>query len=184
MKGGLEAEKGEKIMNKYIKTLPVRQHPATNYCWAAGLSWWMKAVKNQSFDYDFIKGEYDGYISYNEDDGSYGSLNGEGMYSLLNDGRWGLDYKAPVSTQEITTELIGEKLQKSPVIIGYMESSVGNDANGNRLTGFHMNVIICPVSELLVNYIVVDPNYDQFQIRNLQHYKQTPTLRCLLAWAK
>lgn len=156
---------------EHLQYTPEWQGANTNYCWAAGLSWWLKAVRKYNYDFETIKDIYLEYIKY-EDDGGFGSLTDKGMYKLLNDSRWHLSYEE-LSSDQLNVNRIQELLLRSPVNIGYTDGNLGTDENGKKLTGFHMNVIVAGagVGSLLSGYVVMDPNCKSFQVRNLQYYK-------------
>lgn len=168
---------------EHLQYAPEWQGENTNYCWAAGLSWWLKAVRKFNYDFDTIKDIYIDWTHY-EDDGNFGALNETGMYKLLNDQRWHLSYET-LSSDKLTIDKITGLLQRSPIIIGYQDNNLGTDKDGKKLTGFHMNVIVAGAGkgDKLSAFFVMDPNFQTFQIRNLQYYKNTYCKNALLAYS-
>lgn len=168
---------------EHLQYAPEWQGENTNYCWAAGLAWWLKAVRKYNYDFETIKDIYADWTNF-EDDGGFGALNEKGMYKLLNDGRWHLEYQK-MSSSEFSVSKIKELLVRSPVIIGYTDNNLGTDENGKKLTGFHMNVIVAGAGsgDSLSGFMVMDPNYQTFQIRNLQYYKNHYCGKAFLAYS-
>lgn len=85
------------------------------------------------------------------------------MSSLLHDQRWHLHYDQKKS-DKITIDYLSSRLSRSPVIVAYYEPKV---------KGYHLNVIVAGagLGDVASGLIVMDPNYESFQIRNLKYYK-------------
>ena len=147
---------------EHMKNPPVYQGENANYCWAASLSWWLKAVFNRQCKMDEIIYIYGDYV--NDEEGRMnGALNEMGLYKLMHDQRWHLHHDK-MKNDKVTLDYLSGKLARSPVMVAYYEPSV---------KGFHMNVIVAGagIGDLASGLVVMDPNYEQFQIRNLKYYK-------------
>ena len=71
---------------------PVIYQGEGNYCWAACLAWWLKAVRGYSnYGMEEIIYRYSEYTS-GDADGDFMALTEKGMYKLLNDPKWHLWY--------------------------------------------------------------------------------------------
>lgn len=147
---------------EHLQNPPISQGENQNYCWAASLSWWLKAVFNRNMSVDELMYDYDKYINWEEGENN-GALTDKGMYRLLHDQRWHLHYDQK-KNDKLTLDYLTGKLSRSPVMVAYYEPKV---------KGYHMNVIVAGagIGDSLSGFLVMDPNYDSFQIRNLQYYK-------------
>ena len=147
---------------EHIKTPPVSQGENQNYCWAASLSWWLKATRNRDYSVGDLLYIYENWLNSEEGE-NYGALNEVGMYKLINDQRWHLHYDKK-KTDKITAEYMNRILQRGPVMVAYYEPKV---------KGFHMNVIVAGagLGDVASGLLVMDPNYGNFQIRNIKYYK-------------
>lgn len=148
---------------EHLKVSPVSQGENQNYCWAASLSWWLKAVFNRNVSVNDLLFDYEEDVNWEEGENE-GALNGKGLFKLMHDQRWHLHYDKELDNTKITLGYIAEKLARSPVIVAYYEPKV---------KGYHMNVIVAGagLTDTVSGFFVMDPNYDSFQIRNLQYYK-------------
>ena len=156
------------MASEYLSVPPVYQGN-TNYCWAACMEWWLKAVrKYQNYDMDKIIYMFSDYIQEDEEGGDSGSLTEQGMYKLLNYQGWHMWYEESHNSR-ITAEKFDKLLKRSPFLIGYTEFDIGTDAEGNQLQGFHMNVIVERNGE---EFTVMDPNFTEFQTRSYEHYRK------------
>ena len=165
---------------EHLQYAPEWQGENTNYCWAAGLSWWLKAVRRYKYDFETIKDIYANWTNYKQE--GFGSLTDVGMYKMLNDGRWHISYEE-ISSDKFTESKIKNLLRISPVIIGYHDNNLGTDEDGNKLTGFHMNVIVAESGSNSNVFTVMDPNYKSFQTRNIQYYKEYYCGKSFLAYS-
>src|ERR1041385_9008488 len=107
---------------EHMKNPPVSQGENQNYCWAASLSWWLKAVFNRNYSVDDLIDIYDKWISWEADD-NFGALNEQGMSRLAHDQRWHLYYDQKKS-DKITIEYLTKVLSRSPVMVAYYEPRV------------------------------------------------------------
>jgi hypothetical protein len=147
---------------EHMKTPPVTQGENQNYCWAASLSWWLKAVWNRTYSTDELIFIYGDWI--NEEEGpSLGALTPEGLNKVAFDQRWHFDFDT-MKNDKLTVEYLGRVLARGPVIVAYYEPEV---------SGYHMNVIVAGagLNDLVSGLVVMDPNYESFQIRTIQYYK-------------
>jgi hypothetical protein len=154
----------EKIMGlEHLTVTPVSHGENQNYCWAASLSWWLKAVFNRNVSMDDIIYEYEDYINWEEGENT-GGLNGKGLFRIMHDQRWHLHYDRELDNTKITLNYILDKLSRSPVIVAYYEPKV---------KGYHMNVIAAGIgiTDSASCFMVMDPNFENFQPRSLQYYK-------------
>lgn len=148
---------------EHMKTPPVTQGESENFCWAACLSWWLKAVFNREHDMNDIIGYYENWVNW-EDGDNYGALNSKGIYKLIHDQRWHL-FHDEMKNDKITFSYLDKILKRGPVIVAYYEPAV---------KGFHMNVIVAGagLGDVASGLVVMDPNFYSFQIRNLNYYKK------------
>jgi len=148
---------------EHLKYTPISQGENQNYCWAASLSWWLKAVFNREVSVNDLLFDYENWVNW-EDGDNMGALNAKGLFRLMHDQRWHLHYDKDLDNTKITLNYLTDKLSRSPVIVAYYEPKV---------KGYHMNVIVAGAGfgDVASGLIVMDPNYEQFQIRNLQYYK-------------
>ena len=153
------------------KANPVINQGEGNYCWAACLAWWLKAVRKYTkYDMEEIIYRYSDYTT-GSSDGDFMSLNEKGMYKLLNDPAWHLSYHQQEQSG-VTVEKFESILKnRGPFLIGYTENNIGTDADGNPLTGFHMNVVI-QREGFDGEFLVMDPNWHVFDIRKPVYYRQ------------
>src|ERR1044072_9571161 len=98
---------------EHIQNPPVSQGANQNYCWAASLSWWLKATFNRKYSVDDLIGIYDEWISWEGDD-NFGALNEQGMSKIVHDQRWHLHYDQKKS-DKITIDYLSSRLSRSPV---------------------------------------------------------------------
>ncbi len=147
---------------EHIKTAPVTQGSNQNYCWAASLSWWLRAVRNRKMSVDELIEIYDPWINW-ESGPNFGALTKEGMNKLVFDQRWHLHFDK-MKNDKITIDYLSRKLAVGPVMVAYYEPKV---------SGYHMNVIVAGagLGDVASGLVVMDPNYESFQIRNLKYYK-------------
>ncbi len=147
---------------EHIKNSPVWQGENQNDCWAASLSWWLKAVFNRDLSVSDLIYDYEEVINWEEGENE-GALTEKGMYRLLHDQRWHLHYDQK-KNDKVTIEYLEGLLARSPVMVAYYEPKV---------KGFHMNVIVAGagLGDVASGLVVMDPNYQSFQIRNLKYYK-------------
>jgi len=155
------------MASNYLSVPPVYQGN-TNYCWAACMEWWLKAVrKYQGYDMDKIIYMFSDYVN-DEEGGDENALTEVGMYKLINHQAWHMWYEQDHNSH-ITEEKFDTLLKRGPFLIGYNEFDLGTDSEGNALTGFHMNVI---VEKDGGKYTVMDPNFTEFQTRGFEHYRK------------
>lgn len=147
---------------KHLSIQPISQGEDPNGCWAASMSWWLKAVRNYHYDFGELIGMYDEW-TYKTKDGNYGALTEKGLYRLFNDPKWHLMNKT-MKNDKLNASNLGEMLDRSPVLVGYYEPEVN---------GYHMNVIVVAagVDGLATMLTVMDPAYQSFQFRSLSYYK-------------
>lgn len=148
---------------KHLTTPPVSQGGDPNGCWAASLSWWLKAVRGYEYSYEDICFMYDDWTHQTEDDG-FGALTEKGLYLLFNDPKWHLVYETMKNSQ-LNASKLDKFLARSPVLVGYYEPKV---------QGFHMNVIVASagIDGLATILTVMDPSFTEFQFRSLGYYKK------------
>lgn len=152
-----------KIMGlEHIQYPPMSQGENQNYCWAASLSWWLKAVRNKTYSVGDLLYIYENWVN-DEEGENYGALNEVGMSKLLNDQRWFLHYDKK-KNDKIKFEYLDKILKRGPVMVAYYEPKV---------KGYHMNVIVAGagLGDVASGLVVMDPNYESFQIRTLSYYK-------------
>lgn len=148
---------------EHLKNPPITQGETQNYCWAASLSWWLKAMWNRKQDMNDIIDIYSDWVNW--DDGpSFGTLTTEGLNKLVHDQRWHIHYDTK-KNDKITFEYLERILSRGPVMVAYYEPKV---------EGYHMNVIVAGagLGDLVSGLVVMDPNYESFQIRPLSYYKE------------
>jgi hypothetical protein len=148
---------------KHMAIPPVPQGDDPNGCWAASMSWWVKAVRN--YEYDFV----DMLVMYDEwthktDDANFGALTEKGLYKLFNDPKWHLVHTT-IKNDKLNASTLNTMLERSPVLVGYYEPAVN---------GYHMNVIVASagIDGLATMLTVMDPAFDTFQFRSLAYYKK------------
>ena len=149
---------------EHLQNPPIYQGENANYCWAASLSWWLKAVRKYSYSMDDLIYTYTDWVNW-EDEKAIGALTNSGMNKLLHDQRWHLFYDKK-KNDKITIDYLNTLLKtRGPVLVAYYEPEVG---------GFHMNVIVAGAGfgDVASGLVVMDPNYKNFQIRNLNYYKK------------
>ncbi len=148
---------------EHMKTPPVTQGESDNFCWAASLSWWLKAVRNRKYEIGDLVLMYEKWVNW-EEGNQYGSLTDKGMYRLIHDQRWHL-FHDEKKNDKITFDYLSKILERGPVMVAYYEPKV---------SGFHMNVIVAGagLGDVASGLVVMDPNYENFQIRNLKYYKE------------
>ncbi len=147
---------------KHLSTPPISQGDDPNGCWAASLSWWLKAVRNYEYSYGDILIMYNNWTNKTEGD-NYGALTETGLFRLFNDPKWHLSYTS-MKNDQLSASKLDKFLVKSPVLVGYFEPKV---------QGFHMNIIVASagIDGLATVLTVMDPAYTKFQLRNLSYYK-------------
>jgi hypothetical protein len=150
---------------------PVAQFDQTA-CWAAGLEWWLRCMRQTRAVVNQLNlvNQFVQYWNHNEDDPEYGTIDGEGLGHIMDDGRIRMDYvvKAHGSWD---AAFVNSKLPISPILIGYNETEVG---------GFHVN-IIHSTNATGPDVNVMDPNGGRFRTRSHSNFA---TANYVLGWAR
>ena len=160
--GRFNVQKGgklKKIMGKDYRNIKgVKQIDETT-CWAAGLVWWLKAVRNRT---DFTQEDLlQEYIAYWRDTPD-GAITKYGMHTLVNDVRWRMSSKWIVPYM-FTSTLLNENLARGPVYIGYYEKK----AKGN-----HVNVIYEAIgNDASPRLRVMEPNGGKHKVKPFSYYQ-------------
>jgi len=157
------------MASEYLSVPPVFQGQTGNYCWAACMEWWLKAVrKYEGYDMDKIIFMFLDYV-HDSEDGDSGALTEKGMFRLLNHPSFHMWYEESHSGQIAEEKWDKILAERGPFVTGYTEFNIGTDSEGNALTGFHMNVVVEKNDNL---YTVMDPRFTEFQKREIGYYKK------------
>jgi hypothetical protein len=112
----------------YLSIAPVTQFDPTS-CWAAALEWWARAIGGRTVvrQMDLLN-IYVRYWDSRDPDNNpnYGTISREGLMSVINDSRWGMEASA-MPGRQLTTELLNQKMRLGPVILGYYEPTVSGN---------------------------------------------------------
>lgn len=109
--------KGEIInMSIYSNTPAIGQIDPT-LCWAACLSWWMKAVKRIEVKQTTLRDRH--YKMWDDD----GTLSDQAMMKLIRNKRYGMTFDSFINATTFTAESLQEHLDYSPVYVAYTETS-------------------------------------------------------------
>jgi hypothetical protein len=151
---------------------PVAQFDATG-CWAAGLEWWLKCMKNSRtlITQLHLIPKFSQYWEHDDSSDEYGTVTGENLGHIMDDASINMKYVVKAASTW-DKDFVNEKLAISPVLIGYHETEVN---------GFHVNIIHSLNDTATGDVNVMDPNKGRFRTRS--HIRFT-TRNYVLGWAK
>lgn len=95
-------------------------------CWAASLSWWMKAAKSINIDQTTLRDRH--FRIWNDD----GTMSERGISDLIRDTRYGMTFDSFQNATQFTAEALQEHLDYGPVYVAFTETSTQSK---------HVNVI-------------------------------------------
>ena len=102
-----------------------------NACWAACLSWWLKATNKRRIEQWEIMDD-DAYSDFWDVEGSSGTISREGLLSIMKDPRWGMVHQVVERGSDLTSAVVEAHLNFGPIYVGYYDVVVG---------GNHVNII-------------------------------------------
>ncbi|HEX8367802.1 MAG TPA: papain-like cysteine protease family protein [Pyrinomonadaceae bacterium] len=97
-----------------------------NACWAACLEWWLTATRLGNIYQEEVFEEYPLLRNSN------GTIQREGLITLINDPRWYMSYEPFYVASQLTKSKLKRHLAAGPVYIGFFDQKLGN---------YHVNVI-------------------------------------------
>lgn len=86
-------------------------------CWAASLSWWLKAAKSRNIPQETLRDRH--YQMWDDD----GTLSDQAMKDLITDNRYGMKLHQFLNATTLTSATLQQHLEKGPVYIAYKEAS-------------------------------------------------------------
>jgi hypothetical protein len=86
-------------------------------CWAASLSWWLKAAKSRNISQETLRDRH--FKIWNDD----GTMSDQGMMDLIRDNRYGMKFHQFLNATTLTSATLQQHLDKGPVYIAYTEAS-------------------------------------------------------------
>ncbi len=116
--------------SKYKNVKPVGQEDK-NACWAASLSWWLRATNKRKIEQWEIMDD-DRYSDLWDVSGSGGTIQETGIVKIMTDPRWGMTHQKIHNRADLTWAVLAAFLNFGPIYIGYYDVVVG---------GNHVNVI-------------------------------------------
>lgn len=113
-------------MGKNYMHIPAVGQIDPTLCWAACLSWWLKAAKNRKIDQSVLRDRH--YQLWDDD----GTMSNQGMTNLICDSRYNMTFDRYMIASQLTPNALQEHLDYGPVYIAYTETSTQKQ---------HVNVI-------------------------------------------
>lgn len=146
-------------MSKTYHNLKAAKQIDETTCWAASLSWWLKAVGGRGeFTQEDLLQEYAQYWKSTSD----GTITKAGMSKLVYDPRWRMDVQWILGFQ-FSEAILAEHIARGPIYIGYYEKKVG---------GNHVNVIYQSLEKSgEIRVKVMEPDGGKHRTRNLSYYR-------------
>jgi hypothetical protein len=95
-----------------------------------------------------------------------GGMGDKGRTEMFADFKWCL-WQAWAKRSNFDIAFVESYLNSSPVLLSYFDPALG---------GAHMNVLVARVPFTESRFFVMDPDYDTYQIRSLQYYREKSTL--------
>ena len=86
-------------------------------CWAASLSWWLKAAKSRNLSQETLRDRH--FQMWNDD----GTMSNQAMMDLIRDNRYGMKFHQFSNATTLTSAKLQEHLNTGPVYIAFTEAS-------------------------------------------------------------